>query len=313
MREAEDLNSVAKWQLASAFILAGQKEAAENLVKDDNIRISKYFELGNTYGSHLRDKAIVLTSMAHMNKRARGKELVEELSRFLSSKAWYSTHSTAFSIIAIAEFTGKTKTAFNFSFTGKIGNSTKKYNSGKAFRLIPIDNIPSNGTAIEVINTNESAVIYCTLTSKGSPPSGSEQPGSSGLDLSFRYQDINNNSIEIANITQGVDFIDKITVSNTGRRNYENLALTYIVPSGWQIHNPRFETGETLPGIDHQDIRDDRVYTYFSLKPGESKTFPVLLNASFMGKYYKPAVYVEAMYDAEIHSLKKGQWVEISK
>ncbi|MFT5647906.1 MAG: hypothetical protein ACI976_002601, partial [Aureispira sp.] len=56
-----------------------------------------------------------------------------------------------------------------------------------------------------------------------------------------------------------------------------------------------------------------RVYTFFDLKKGKTKTFNVLLNASYLGRYYLPALSVEAMYDKSIQARKRGQWVEVNK
>ena len=78
------------------------------------------------------------------------------------------------------------------------------------------------------------------------------------------------------------------------------LALEYRAPSGWEIHNARLDWGEGPSGdrIDHQDVRDDRVLTYFSLDAGESLALSMRFNAAYLGEYYLPTVTVEAMYDA---------------
>ena len=62
---------------------------------------------------------------------------------------------------------------------------------------------------------------------------------------------------------------------------------------------------------DYQDIRDDRVYSFFGLSSGNSKTFEILLNASYAGHFYLPATHCDAMYDNTIKALKKGMWVEV--
>ena len=62
---------------------------------------------------------------------------------------------------------------------------------------------------------------------------------------------------------------------------------------------------------DYQDVRDDRVYTYFNLRSGRSKTFTILLNATYLGKYYLPSVDCSAMYDNTIYSRTNGKWVTI--
>lgn len=59
------------------------------------------------------------------------------------------------------------------------------------------------------------------------------------------------------------------------------------------------------------DIRDDRVMHYFDLNPNQDASFTVLLNASYQGKFYLPAVKVEAMYDNSIFANTAGRWVEV--
>ena len=66
-----------------------------------------------------------------------------------------------------------------------------------------------------------------------------------------------------------------------------------------------------LSSLTYQDIRDDRVLSYFDLSRGESKEIPVKLTATYKGRYYLPSVYCEAMYDNAVRALKKGQWVEV--
>jgi len=61
----------------------------------------------------------------------------------------------------------------------------------------------------------------------------------------------------------------------------------------------------------YQDIRDDRVYTYFDIAKNKTKTYKVILNAAYLGRFYLPTVYCEAMYDNDINASKAGQWVEV--
>ncbi|MBL4625926.1 MAG: hypothetical protein JKY42_12420 [Flavobacteriales bacterium] len=72
---------------------------------------------------------------------------------------------------------------------------------------------------------------------------------------------------------------------------------------------------------EYQDIRDDRIYTYFDLSQysgyhssrDHTKTFVVLLNAAYLGDYYLPAVLTESMYDNRVNAREKGQWTSVVK
>ena len=118
--------------------------------------------------------------------------------------------------------------------------------------------------------------------------------------------------MDTARIAQGSDLKVEVSVTNLSKVALNNLALTHFVPTGCQISNPRLFTDEPGAGYyDYQDVRDDRIYTYFNLAAGARKTFVVLLNASYSGRFYVPGISVESMYDAEFHANSTGKWVEI--
>jgi uncharacterized protein YfaS (alpha-2-macroglobulin family) len=134
--------------------------------------------------------------------------------------------------------------------------------------------------------------------------------------MAVRYFDMKNRLISVDELEQGQDFYAEIKVSNPGTRgNLRELALSHIVPSGWEIHNNRmdeFNSNESAY-FTYQDIRDDRLYTYFDLNRNQTKTFKVQLNSSYLGKFYLPGIVVEAMYDHSIYARSKGQWVEVKQ
>ena len=116
---------------------------------------------------------------------------------------------------------------------------------------------------------------------------------------------------------QGTDFVAKVTIKNPGKRgDYERMALTQIFPGGWEILNTRLLEGEgslqSSPS-EYQDIRDDRVYTYFGIKENETLTYYVQLNAAYLGRYFLPGTYCAAMYDNSISAGMNGKWVEVVK
>ena len=81
----------------------------------------------------------------------------------------------------------------------------------------------------------------------------------------------------------------------------------YFSTLGWEIRNTRMDNVSSSYLKDHpdyQDFRDDRVYSYFNLSKGQTKTFRIILNASYMGEFFLPITYCEAMYDNEYFSRK---------
>jgi uncharacterized protein YfaS (alpha-2-macroglobulin family) len=149
----------------------------------------------------------------------------------------------------------------------------------------------------------------------GIPAIGDMTSSENDLKMKVRYTDLNFKEINPSALEQGTDFIAEVTITHPGvRTNYQEMALTQIFPSGWEIRNLRMDEGESTKVADepeYQDIRDDRVHSYFDLNRSETKTFRILLNATYLGEFYLPTVLCEAMYDNEITSHKAGKWVKV--
>lgn len=304
----------ARWHLAAAYHLAGQKDVAKAIAGKAVLEVLPY--KGNsgasTFGSEFRDKALILQALSIMDARNSADDLVNVISARLADDAWLSTQETAHALVAMAKFVGKGGVDRKVSFEYRIaGGSWQKVSNDKP--LWQLDLAGEQASKLEVKNTS-GAVLFARLISDGIPATADETEVSDGLELTVEYIDMAGNKLDPASISQGVDFKAKVTVENTGAMNYNELAIHQVFPSGWEIHNTRL-TGATAGGdkAEFLDIRDDRVYTFFDLPKGKSKTFNVLLNASYLGRYYLPALSVEAMYDKTIQARKRGQWVEVVK
>jgi hypothetical protein len=146
-------------------------------------------------------------------------------------------------------------------------------------------------------------------------PIGKEQVVQSNLVANVVFKNRKGNVINVTKINQGTEFIAEVKVTNQQNEPIENVALTQILPSGFEIVNTRFtDYGDATDNTaDYIDIRDDRTNFYFSMKAKETKTFRVLLNASYLGNYHLPGLQCEAMYDHTYLARTKGFWVEVVK
>jgi hypothetical protein len=109
----------------------------------------------------------------------------------------------------------------------------------------------------------------------------------------------------------------EVTIKNSGLSgDLSNVALLNYIPSGWEIHNARMDDNEASlknSSYTYQDIRDDKILTYFDIRGNETKTFKFRLNASYQGSYYLPGINAEAMYDNTCFTRKKGSWIKVVK
>jgi len=121
-------------------------------------------------------------------------------------------------------------------------------------------------------------------------------------------------TLDISSIKQGTEFTCEVTVRNPGNKgDYDNLALSQIFPSGWEITNDRLFGSISTSGIDYQDIKDDRVYTYFSLDKNKSKTIRIKLTAAYQGDYYLAPFSCSDMYNNDISANNSGKKVKVGQ
>jgi hypothetical protein len=71
------------------------------------------------------------------------------------------------------------------------------------------------------------------------------------------------------------------------------------------------EEAKVSANYTYQDIRDDRVLTFFDMAVGQTKIFRFRLNASYVGKFYLPGTLTEAMYEPGVNAFIPGKWVEV--
>ncbi|MBC7381919.1 MAG: hypothetical protein H7296_02870 [Bacteroidia bacterium] len=179
---------------------------------------------------------------------------------------------------------------------------------------VPIKVISSNSGSIRVTNTS-GQLLFTRLITRGQPQMGEQTPVQNNITMDVVYKTMKDAPLNPNAIEQGTDFKVEVTISNPGLRgNYDQLALSQVFPSGWEIHNTRMDGNQTANKYTvprYQDIRDDRVYTYFNLNAKTKSTFVILLNASYLGKFYLPGFSCDAMYNGQISAQTGSLWVEV--
>jgi uncharacterized protein YfaS (alpha-2-macroglobulin family) len=317
LRAFEYLSVSAKWRLSAAYKLAGQLDAANNLIKGLAIEVKPYNQLGGTYGSDIRDEAMILETLTLLGRKAEGAKLIQSLASKLGKDDWYSTQTTAYSLLAVAKFCGANTAANNLQYSYTIDGKSGKVNANQFLNSTALTFKAGNGVAI---NNTGNRVLFVRLILEGQPAAGQNDflPNNAEiLDMSVSYKLLNGKPLDPSTLKQGSDFYAEVVVKNPGKMGYyEQMALTQIFPSGWEIINTRVNDNESIIASSlytYRDIRDDRVFTYFNLREHETVTYKVLLNASYIGRYYLSAVQCEAMYNNSISATEAGKWVLVIK
>jgi len=316
LKAFEYLSVASKWRLAAAYKLAGQSNVAQNMIAGLPTAIEPYKQLGGTYGSDVRDQAMILETLTLLGQKAKAAGLLQPLAAKLGENSWYSTQTTAYSLLAIAKFCGSTQSASKLQYQYVLDGKSAVINSNQYLNSTAIN---FKGNSASVTN-NGNNVLFARLVLEGQPVAGQNDflPNRPEvLDMDITYKRLNGKPLDPTTLKQGTDFYAEVTIKNPGKMGYyEQMALTQIFPSGWEIINTRLNDNQSILASSpytYQDIRDDRVFTYFNIREGESLVYKVLLNASYLGKFYLSAVQCEAMYNKDISATQNGKWVQVVK
>lgn len=313
LRETSGISNESKLRLASAYALSGQKAAGISLLLKTNIDEEKsIYGHYYYYGSSERNKAMTLETLILLGLKEKAFVTATHLAKKMASDQWMSTQTTAYCLFSMSRFAqnnGSKGIAIQFNKDGKTKNiKTMKSIANRSL------NVKVGANTVTITNTKDNT-IYVRVLNSGILPIGQEQVLQNNLAATIHFKNRKGGIIDVSRIDQGTEFIAEVSVRNLKNELVENVALSQILPSGFEIVNTRFtDYGDATNNFaDYIDIRDDRTNFYFGLKANETKIFRVLLNASYLGTYYLPGLQCEAMYDNSFLARTKGQWVEIVK
>ena len=315
LRESKDLPQLSRWLLAATFATTGRPEAAGELLDVRNTTTESEFQ-NYYYGSQMRDKAIILYTLALLKNEEQALPLLIEICEKFNNTEWYSTQSIAWGLLSYMKWTdmipGDKNNQAKVSITLN-GDKSDQTIISKQIRSSEIKMKNGNNT-LSVVNISEKPV-YVNLSRKGVPLIPDNSGEAKGLNMKVDYFDMNLKPVVHLNLKQGTDFMMVVKVTNNTFSKVENIALTQMVPSGWEIRNSRlFESnfGIKEGTFTYRDIRDDRVNTYFMLAQGETKSFVMILNAAYKGEFYQPSVWCEAMYTPNCYARIPGNKVRVT-
>lgn len=301
------LSTEAKWQLAAAYKLAGVEDTAKQIASKISIEPdSKYSSY--TYGSLIRDEAIIANAYKQIYG-TNNEELLQKISYTLLSKDYLSTQSTGYALYALAMGANLENMNENFmDATLKIGDQVHTIDQNQ-MQIFSFNNEKA------IINANKD--IFVSFGVEG-VKAGENSAFSNKISLDRAFYDEKGNKISPSEIGSGQTFYMRISASlNEGANYVSNIALTQILPSGWEVSNTLLD--DNTPSFiknssyDFIDVRDDKIMWFFSLNKNRTHHLYIKLNAITPGSYTLSGAYVEAMYDDTYRALSESEKVVVKR
>ncbi len=310
LRGVGKMRDRAKFLLAAAYGRIGQSSVGLSVLEEVSLDIDDVEYYHYSFSSTMRDQAIATLAMMELGNPSSTINVIKDMAEKLRSSEWYSTHSIAFTLMSIAKIANEgEKQQLNYSIAINSASS-REVVSDEVIDIYDLALVDQS--KFSVVN-NGAGVIYVSVINTGKQKPGEIKSRNDNLKLTVAYYGENGESIDHKNLVQGTDFKAVVKINNPGTASsaIDDLALTQIFPSGWEIRTGGLSNEQVDENYQYQEVRDDRVNTFFGINRSRSMTFEVKLNAAYVGDYYLPPTTCSSMYNNRIHANSASDRVKV--
>jgi hypothetical protein len=282
-----------------------------------NVLLPRTFESENAardnwedFDSEIRSNAIMLDVLMDIDPN---NSQVPMIVKYLSAHAdeMYSTQDLCWGFLAL----GKAAKANGNSNVILTANASGQHVLSYSGNPVTVSNSTLAGKSVTLTATG-SGQVYYYWGAEGIKLNNPVKEEDVNLKVRRTYYDRNGNEITNNTFTQGQLIVCKISLM-AGTQSITNVAISDLVPAGFEIMNPRITSLSELSWLqgqsnaDYLDIRDDRILYFTSAYARNTETFYYMLRAVNTGTFQLPAIGAEAMYDPNYHSYNGAGTVKI--
>lgn len=302
-----------RYLLAASYLLMGDKASYSALLPKSFSGERSQNALSGSFYSYLRDEAISLNALLEVEpQNPQVPVMSKRISNALRSQNSLNTQETAFALLAL----------------GKLAQQAEKTDLKASLKLDgkEIAQFAGEDLAME-LNNFAGKTINASISGKGNlyyfwKVQGFEKnPQIKERDsyLKVRRTFYNRAGQEIRNgeFEQNDLVVIKVSIQTEKGEILPNIAISDLLPAGFEVENPRLMDALQLPWIkdasqvDYVDIRDDRIHI-FCEATGKVKNYYYMVRAVSLGEFQMGAIAAEAMYADEYHSYSGARKIKIS-
>lgn len=261
---------------------------------------------GMTLESDARNTALLLTMWLDTEPTAAE---ATELALKLAGMKWYSTQDNSMAIMALSRYNIEAAGAKS-DITATVSTETSDnpiltFKSTEGSSGVKIDELPSDGKIL--IEANGTGQGYYSWNITGTPKT-QPKPERRNINVECEYYDENGNGIDFSREVEYGKIV-RVVLSVKPSMTVNNLALSYLLPAGFELENSRLDDGRndeaTYTGV-VSDMRDDRIVLFFGRLDGE-RSYGFSMRAVTRGTFKVPQVSAMGMYDSSVRFTGKVQ------
>ena len=296
------LTTDTQFLLAGAFALSGDRRTFNELLPPQFITEDPRRTTGDNFDSPIRANALILNILLETDlNNAAIARYMDYLSGVYQRSYWYSTQDAAFTMLAFGK-AARMASSTKASGTVRVGDKEHPYKGGNQ----KIDLNPF-GKKVTITVQGDGRVYY-SLVVEGIRTDGKVRAEDKNLQIRREFYNRAGEPANLASMRQNDLVVVKLTV-NSSVDLLENVAISDLLPAGFEIENPRltettnyaFIKNASMP--EYMDIRDDRINLYTSFRGGRrQQVFYYLVRAVTQGTFQYAPVVAEAMYNADYYS-----------
>ncbi|TLU97967.1 alpha-2-macroglobulin family protein [Dyadobacter luticola] len=303
------LTSDSRYMLAAAFQFTGDARSFVALLPKsytiENVRT--YYD--NSYSSPLRNVALVLNTLIDADPdNIQIPTLSRQLSKAIASSSYLNTQEATFAVLGLGKLAKKVSGSTVTATVSANGKNVSQFD-GKEVKL-------SKGIVNQklLVKTKGKGDLYWFSQSEGMSATGSYVEEDQGV--SIRRQFLTKNGTPVEKFHQNDLIVVKLTLASTNGLPIEDIVVTDLLPSGFEIENPRITEPRDMPWIkdaavpDYYDIRDDRIH-FFTTANSHPRSFYYQVRIVSKGTFTVGPAAADAMYQGEYRSYSGGGKVTV--
>ena len=306
------LSQSGKYLIAAAFALKGDKNKFYQMLPKGFVNEKTIPAFNGNFYSDFRDMALVLNTLLEVDpQNTQINYMAKQVAQTLLTQQYLNTQENVFGFLAmgkIAKAANKNNVTANITSNGK----TIATFDGKKDLILPNSMLTANSVTI---NTKGNGRLYYFWDAEGISMQGTNKEEDHFLEVRRIYKD-RNGKVYNNLFNQNDLVVVEISIRSTNGITVPNVAITDLLPAGFEIENariteiPQLEWLKNAAQPDYKDIRDDRINLIVTATPKISKYY-YLCRAVSLGTFNVGTVAADAMYRGEYHSYNGAKKISI--